>query len=439
MKLALIVPKANLVSENSSYASFWDDLLEVQARKRLWRCPTNGLLTVAALAQDSFSEITYIDENYEAINFGVHYDVIGLSFVAHQAYRAYEIAKKYREMGTKVIMGGIHPTLMYDEVSKYADSVFIGEAEPVWKEFVTDLKRGKLKNKYSNENPESFDLKFSPTPRFDLVNMDYYKMLSISISKGCSHDCEFCASSKLYGYIYRHKLIDQVINEVEIAKKYKKESTIIYFPDDNLISERQFAKELFGAMNSSGIRWYGHSDISLGNDESMCQHLYKSGCRQLLIGFESLSKDGLRCLDKNNWKLRQLPNYKKYVEVIQNSGIGIIGSFMIGLDGDNLDEFKRIRDFVVENHIYATNITVQTPFPNTRLYKRLEREGRIFDENWNKYTGFEITYTPLNMTVKELEQYYVWLYKEINSESVINKKLVHFKNINRKILNRVTN
>lgn len=434
MRLALIVPKACLVSENSSYASYWDNLLEVQARKRLWRCPTNGLLTVAALAQPYFEEICYLDENYEEIDFEVHYDLVGISLVTHQAYRSYEIAREFRQRNIPVVMGGIHPTLMPEEVGLHADSVFVGEAEPVWQEFMEDFLNHRLKKYYQCSDPASFDLNSSPIPMFQLANFDFYKMVSISISKGCPHDCEFCASSKLYGYEYRHKSVANVLREVEAALKVKKAQTIIYFPDDNLIANREFAKELFIRLRDYNIRWYGHSDISVGNDEELLKILYQSGCRQLLIGFESLTKAGLQCLDKNNWKLRQLKNYKNYVAKIQSHGIGIIGSFMIGLDGDDMDEFKRISDFVSETRLYATNVTIQTPFPNTRLYKRLTGEDRLFDYNWNNYTGFEITYQPLNMSVEELQKSYLWLYKAINSPEVIQNRLAYFKEINRQLL-----
>jgi radical SAM superfamily enzyme YgiQ (UPF0313 family) len=111
---------------------------------------------------------------------------------------------------------------------------------------------------------------------------------------------------------------------------------------------------------------------------------------------------------------------------------------MIGLDGERMDEFDKIRDFVIETKLYATNITIQTPFPNTRLYKRLKAEGRLFNENWNNYTGFEITYTPINMTVKELEASYLSLYKQINASDVITSRLMHFKQINCDLLKKHT-
>jgi|LSQX01.3.fsa_nt_gb radical SAM superfamily enzyme YgiQ (UPF0313 family) len=423
MKIGFISLKNILLGKN--FVDLWTSPKEINAYKRLYTCPNLGLLTVAGLTDESF-EISYVDENQESIDFDESYDVVCLSPVAQQISNAYYVAGEFRKRGVKVVIGGIHATVVPDEVKSHCDSVMIGEAENYWDEFLCDLKGGTIKPRYESMSGPA-DLTKTSIPRYDLLsNPDYYKLISVQVTRGCPHDCEFCASSKLYGPTYRHKTVEQVVNEIKAIQKIWK-NPYIYFTDDNLLVKREFSKKLLKELIPLKIRWYAFSDISIGEDDELLELMKKSGCTQVTFGLESLSFTSLASISK--WKQRQLEKYPYLIKNIQSYGIGAFGSFVVGLDQDDTNVFETIKNFVVENNLFGTSFSVLTPFPGTALYKRLSEENRIIDDNWDNYTCFDVVFQPKLMSVKELEDGFRWLYKEIYSNQVTNRRLKHFTKI----------
>lgn len=427
MRIALIVPSSALINADAKYALFWKQFTDVQSRQRVWSMPHLGLLTIAALT-DPGHELAYLDENHAPLDFGQAYDVVAISPVAHQAERAYEIAEAFRAGGAHVVLGGIHTTLLPEEAARHADTIFVGEGEGSWQAFLADFERGAPKPVYREPYPGSVDLCRSPVPRYDLVQPGAYKTMPVQATRGCPHHCEFCSTSELFGDKLRHKTVDQVKREIEAIRAVAP-ATFVFFADDNLLLKRSFARGLLEAMVPLNVRWHAFTDISAAKDAELLELARASGCTQLLIGFESLSPANLAGIDRRSWKLKQLPNYERAIETIQAHGIGVIGSFLVGLDEDGPDVFERIRDFVVNTNLYGVNITIQTPFPGTRLHARLAAERRITAPSWRYYTGFELTYAPKKMSAAELEDGYVWLCRELNSASLLERKLKHFKTI----------
>ncbi|OYP10938.1 hypothetical protein CG709_09070, partial [Lachnotalea glycerini] len=206
MKLGLISPKGVCMGSDDNQRrtkQIYSKLVGMETLEELMSCPNSPLLTIAAIVQDYFTEIKFIDEEVETIDFNESYDLVAMSFMTQQASRAFELAKKYKEMGVYTCAGGMHPTNSPDETIKYFDTVFIGEGEVTWIEFMEDFKRQSPKKIY--QNVDEIDMEKVPVPRFDLLKLDAYKTIPIQISRGCPHNCEFCASTKVYGPKYRHK------------------------------------------------------------------------------------------------------------------------------------------------------------------------------------------------------------------------------------------
>lgn len=422
MRIGFIALKNILLSEN--FVDMWTSKKEVEAYKRLYTCPNLGLLTVAALTDNSF-EVKYIDENFTDISYDEAFDLVCLSPVAQQVSNAYNVASKFREKGIPVVMGGIHASVLPQEVKENADCVVIGEAEEIWNELIQDFKSGMLRPFYKSD--KQCNLEKSPIPRYSILeNPSKYKLIPVQVTRGCPHDCEFCASSKLYGKEYRHKSVQQIVNEINAIKEIWK-STFIYFTDDNMLVDRKFTKELLKALIPLKIRWFAFSDISIGEDEELLSLLSKSGCVQITFGLESLSSDNLSIISK--WKQRKLSQYPELIKKIQSYGIGAFGSFVVGLDNDDITVFERIRNFVIENNLFGTSFTILTPFPGTRLYQKFVEENRIIDRCWDHYTCFNVVYRPKLMTVEELNEGFKWLYKEVYSEQVTLNRMKHFKRI----------
>jgi radical SAM superfamily enzyme YgiQ (UPF0313 family) len=221
-------------------------------RLKPWLAPPLNLLTIAALTPPEI-EVRVIDEHYENIDFDQEYDIVGLTAMTQQAFRAYEIAAVYRKKNIPVVMGGIHASVLPAETLENVDTVFVGEAEDLWKSFLDDFANGKEKHIYQCE--VHYDLGNAPVPRYDLINFDafrdsdhYFNYIPVQATRGCPHDCSFCVVSKFYGKKIRKKSVAHIVREIEYLKRFNNDSLIL-FADDNLFVDKRFAKERYKSLD----------------------------------------------------------------------------------------------------------------------------------------------------------------------------------------------
>ena len=427
MRLALISPKGVRMGDQTRQQrtlQIYQKLNSIESLKELMSCPNAPLLTIAAMATPYFEQIDYIDEEVEEINLTVKYDAVGMSFMTQQATRAYELGDIYRSRGVYTFAGGMHPTNLPSETLEHFDTVFIGECEDTWESFIQDFKQGCNKKIYKNH--EVIDMDTVAMPRFDLLDIDRYRTIPIQISRGCPHNCTFCASTKVYGPKYRHKSVEKVLGEIREVKKYK-ENPQIYFTDDNMLVHKDFSKQLLTVLKDMNIRWMSHTDIQIADNEELLKLLYPSGCRRLVIGFESIEPKSLSNLEK--WKYNKLKDYAKSIERIQSYGVGVWGTFIVGLDDDDKSIFQKVIDFTIENHLYGAMISVPTPFPGSQLYEELERDGRILTKCWADYTLWNVVIKPKNMTEKELEDGFAYTLESIYSKEAVINRMGYFKEL----------
>lgn len=432
MRVALISVENNILRKDKDYYPLFSQLQEYKRRQQLWNCPNLGLLTVAAYFPEDWS-IQYIDLNYETLVFDP-YDMVFLSATTAQANRAYEVAGMYRNHGVKVAIGGIHASVCTQEAMLYADIVFSGESENVINQFILDIEHKTLKKLYHSDTKP--DLSKTKVPRYELAAKYPYSVIPIQISRGCPHRCEFCASTSLYGSKRRQKSLEIVEEEIIKIKEVWK-NPFIFFTDDNMFLDKKFIWEFIDLLRKHQIQWYSFTDVGIASDNELLSGIAGAGCRQLLIGFESLSSESLKEINKSEWKSKQSKNYLHAVEQIQSTGIGVVGSFVLGLDGDTKETFIQIAEFVENSHLYATNLTVLTPFPGTAIYNKYIMENRIFENNWFCYNGFELTYYPKNLSIEEFNNCYQELNIRINSSKRMEDMMTYFKNIYKLKINRV--
>lgn len=427
MRLALISPKGVGLGDdgyNKRTSALYGGLYNIESLKELMSCPNAPLLTIAAMAAPYFDEIEYIDEEVQTLNLAKEYDIVGMSFMTQQATRAYELADHYRGAGVYTICGGMHPTNLPEQTLEHFDTVFVGECETTWHEFLKDYRRHAPARVYANR--DVIDLQGVSMPEYSLLDMSKYRSIPVQISRGCPHNCAFCASTKVYGSKYRHKSVKQVVDEIEAIQAIKCHPQI-YFTDDNMLVEREFSSSLLSALRPLGVRWMTHTDVSIADDEKVLSMLYNSGCRKVVIGFESIEPASLSALEK--WKFRRLGSYVEAIERIQAHGIGVWGTFIVGLDGDDTTIFQRVVDFALENKLYGTMVSVPTPFPGSDLYRQLEREDRILTKRWSNYTLWNVVVKPSKMTVQELEEGFAYTLKSIYSPEATRMRMNHFKDI----------
>ncbi len=214
---------------------------EVPKRKML-RFSVLGLTTIAALTPPRH-EVTLIDENVEPVDFDTDADVVGITFMAGLAPRAYELAREFRRREKITVAGGYHPTLVPKEAAEHFDIVVAGEAEGVWERVVNDIERGEFRRVYRNINPP--DLASVPVPRRELLERtahQYVTTNAVQATRGCPHRCRFCSISAFFNGSQRNRPLKNVLAELaDIPRDFM-------FVDDNIIGDPEYAKKLFLSM-----------------------------------------------------------------------------------------------------------------------------------------------------------------------------------------------
>jgi radical SAM superfamily enzyme YgiQ (UPF0313 family) len=340
----------------------------------------------------SHIDVQLIDENIEKTDLEADADWVAISCMTASAPRAYVIADAFRARGIPVVMGGIHPTVMPDEAAMHADAVVVGEAEPVWRTILDDLAADRLKPRYENYGLANMDE--VPFPRRDLLKGDRYLTVNVvQTARGCPNGCSFCSVTAISGKKYRFRPIPEVIAELKTLRGW------VGFVDDNIVGYPKRAKALFEALIPLRIKWVGQGDLSMAKDPELMALAVRSGCQGMFVGLESVSQENLRATSKR-------PNVGldmgAAIDKIHRAGIEIIGSFVLGLDGDTQDVFKRTADFAKKHKLAAAQFSVLTPFPGTVSRRELEEEGRIIDHDWSHYTMSNVAFKPKHMTAEEL-------------------------------------
>lgn len=383
--------------------------------------PNLALLTIAALTPEAI-EVELLDERVDEITFEEDFDIVGITMMTAQATRGYEIAGEFRKRGVYTVLGGIHPTVCPEEASVHCDTLILGEAERTWPQFLTDFKHGRPKKLYRDH---SVDICTSPIPRYDLVDTSQFRLLPVQATRGCPYDCSFCSVTTVFGPRYRVKSLDQIVREMEAIRQSANNSRCV-FNDDNMFVNRKRAYEILEAIRNLEVKYFVQTDISIAEDEKLLKLLKESGCTTVFIGFESLVPENLAMIQKSGWKLRHHENYSESCRRIQSYGIQVLGSFVVGLDHDTRDNLLRLRDFVLENRIWAQFLFL-TPFPGTRARDELIEQGRLStsDTNWDLYTCYDAVYEPASMTTQDLEKTVLEIWESVYTDAAHRQRTRH--------------
>jgi len=385
--------------------------LGLKGRKKYASLACLEPLSLAILAALTPSDIDVVafDDRIEDIDFSSSFDLVAISVGTFQARRAYEICDKFKSLGVKTIVGGFHAAFCGDEVLEHAASVAKGEAEALWAEVITDLRNGQLKKVYEVSNRPS--LSGLLPDRTIFKNKGYMPMSVIQFGRGCPHSCDFCCIKAYYGNSCRHRLIDDVILEIKsTGRKW------IFFTDDNLLSNKQKAKEFLKAIIPLRLKWTSQVSLACLDDNELLKLMKESGCQCIVIGFESLNPDNMKQMGKG-WS--DVTLYRKKIAKIRNMGIMIYGTFVFGYDSDSKDVFEKTLQFAMEEKFFLVNFNHLQPYPGTPLYERLKRKKElIFDKWWleDNYRFGDVCFEPSKMTAVELAntchslrcQFYSW-------------------------------
>jgi len=364
-------------------------------------------------------EITIVEESFAPDDMNQDVDLVGITVLTELAPRAYKIGDAYRSKGVKVVMGGIHPTILPEEALEHADSVVVGEAEEIWPQLVSDAISGNMQRIY--RAGKITDLKGLPKPRRDILPGSQLRgyipvPIGVETSRGCPHDCEFCCIGSTSRQKYRVRPVQEVIEEIESI-----DSPHLFFVDDALGLNRNEARKLFTEMIPLKRRWLAQGTVSLAEDPDLLALMKRAGCLGLLIGFESVQKVPQ---DEVN-KIRNLKiDFYEAMRRFHYEGFGILGCFVFGFDFENKDVFDQTFEFIMKSHMDVAQLRVLTPYPGTRLFDRLESEGRLLSRDWwlHGYPPDTLFYKPKGMTADELINGFIRLNKQVYSSGAIMKR-----------------
>ena len=376
--------------------------------------PSLALLTLANLTPKEH-EVIIENENVESINFDEKVDLVAVTVTVDVMNRAIEIAKEFRKRSVKVVAGGIHITADPKGAYGYFDAICVGMAERIWQRILFDAQNDSLKEIYNDMLSISGQEIVSPD--YDIIdNSKYLYTNIISTSRGCPFECDFCYnSSQSVHKAYINRPIEDVIREIKTLR-----TRHIMFIDDNFIGNPSWTKKFLAQIKPLGLKYNAAVTSNIVDMPDILDDLKESGCQSLFIGFESIND---KAIDSVNKVQNSVGKYERLVEELHKRGIMINASFVFGLDEDDSSVFEKTLDWIVKNKIETVTSHILTPYPGTRLYENLHKQGRITDFDLSKYNTANVVYRPKNMTQEELYDGYLWIYKEVYSFKNIIKRL----------------
>ncbi|MFA5411203.1 MAG: radical SAM protein [Candidatus Omnitrophota bacterium] len=374
MKIVLIEPRAT----------------EANVYSRL-HMPLLGPIYLGTILKNRGHEVEIYNEGVYAPDYSrLQADVIGVSILTSTAKRGYEIAKKFpRE---KVIIGGIHASLLPEEAIQFSRQVVVGEAEEV----IADVVEGRIKEPIVYGKPVQ-DLDTLPYPDFSLVKGVRFPTLltPISTSRGCPFDCSFCSVTKIFGREYRFRSAENVMRELA-----SRNTNTFFICDDNFAAHPQRTYRLLELMLKERIRrWACQVRCDITRDNKLLNLMARAGCSVVCVGFESINPDTLKAYEKK----QTVEGIIRAIRAFHAKKIKIHGMFVLGSDSDNRMTVWDTLKFAIKQKIDTIQMSILTPFPGTKVYEMLETEKRIFSKDWSLYDGQHIVFKPNLLSARELQ------------------------------------
>ncbi len=339
-------------------------------------------------------EVQVINDYVTEVDPDIPCDLVGITTTIATAYRAYQLAKQFRDRGKTVVLGGFHASIMPEEASQHCDALVIGEADETWPELIDDFRHGTLKPVYQKDTLP--DLSRLPTPRYDLAQPHKYRVevFPVETSRGCPMACDYCCVTRFHGFQHRLRPIGDIIRDIKATG-----SRFIGFADDNMIGHKEHARELFKAMIPLNIRWMGQSTMYMADDEELLNLALQSGMRLCWIGIESIRASNLEEVHR---KINQINEFERRIKAFRDRGVLVATNMMFGFDDESEEHYEQTYQFLIRNRVFPF-LWMMIPVPGSALYERYDNAGRLLHKDWSRYSAYEVVFKPKNFTPEKLE------------------------------------
>lgn len=386
MKLKLIYPKWNKLPGQTTF-----------------NLPPHGPVVFAASLPE-WVEVSFTDENVEVIDFEEACDGVAISMMlSTQVKRGWAIAEEFRRRGKQVMFGGISTMLHAEETLLHADSVFLGESEGRMDTVMQDWKNGRLQKVYNFMTQQPPIGSVGPARR-DLYKRELYNHKGVPMvdlfhaSRGCRFSCYPCAVSYLGGRLFRPRPFERVIEELATIDNNR-----LFIVDNSLSQNKEWELELFREMIPLKKKWISHT---IEDDPKVLDLAAQAGAWYV---YQAV-------YDTSDYIRQRIKRYHEY-------GIGVEGTILLGLDNQTADDCKRLIDFLLEIDLDLAEFTVMTPFPHTKGYDDLHRQGRIFDYDWDHYNAGTVVFHPKQMSAETLQELYDYAWRSFYREESQEQKM----------------
>jgi radical SAM superfamily enzyme YgiQ (UPF0313 family) len=374
---------------------------------------------------------TLIDDRADRIDLE-GFDAAWFTAVTPTVIDTYRVSDRARRAGVKTVLGGIHAAALPEEAAPHVDALVLGEAESVVPDLLDDLTAGRgLRPVYRGGNASS--LAGLPVPRWRDSSVEDYCpwIVPVQTSRGCRNACRFCSTTRYQGAARRHRPVEEVVEEIATLRRdgVLTEDKVVFFTDNNIVSDSdhrrgasdtRYARSLFAALEPLGILWIGQGEIGVADDPDLVALMARSGCVNLLVGFETIDQENFSTVGKPCNRVR---TFESQIRVLHDHDIALIGCFIVGLDHDGPGVFAPLARFV-QDHIDIPQLAVLTPFPGTAFYTRMKREGRLLHTNWSRYDITRVVFEPRGMSSRELDEGYRWLCQKLYSYPAILRRVL---------------
>jgi radical SAM superfamily enzyme YgiQ (UPF0313 family) len=370
------------------------------------RCafPPLGLLTVSALLPKSW-ERRLVDLNVRSLKTSdiAWADMVLVTGMLVQKESIHDVVRRSKAMGKRVVIGGPYITTTIEDLPE-ADHIFMGEAESTLPQFVKDLAGGEAKRTY--QAVDRPPLSTTPVADFQLADIKRYSSMSVQYSRGCPFNCEFCDIIEIYGRVPRTKSNQQMLAELDALRNIGWRGTV-FIVDDNFIGNKKNVRQLIPALadwqerNGHPFSLLTEASVNLADDDGLLADMRRAGFRKVFLGIETPVEESLKEAQKSQNRGNLLESVKK----IQSYGMQVMAGFIVGFDNDPDDIFERQINFIRDSAIPLAMVGLLTALPDTQLWRRLEKEGRLLGESTGNNTNTALNFMPKMDPTRLVEGY----------------------------------